>query len=275
MQESGFRVKKRLGQNFLVAPEYLMRIVEAAELDPQTAVLEIGPGWGSLTQHLLERAGRVVAVEVDRQLVEILQERFAEEEHLRLWAADILKVEMAEVEREMEGFSRRCVVANLPYYITTPIVMKLLESPLSFDTMVIMVQKEVAERMLAPPGNKQYGSLSIAVQYRTTGKVVCKVPPHAFYPPPQVDSMVIRLDRREAPPVQVEDEELFFRLVRSSFASRRKTLLNNLLPLIPQYSRRDVEQLLCDLSIQPERRAETLSMEEFAVLSNRIGDLLK
>jgi 16S rRNA (adenine1518-N6/adenine1519-N6)-dimethyltransferase len=276
----GFSLKKSLGQNFLTDGNTLERIVAAAGLSAESAVLEIGPGAGALTQKLAENAGKVVAVEIDRHLLPLLAETLAQHPNTTVIHGDILKIDLAEVWNEhFSEFSEVSVVANLPYYITTPIVLHLLEQRRHLKQMVIMMQKEVADRITARPGTKDYGSLSVAVQYYCEARELLRVPRTVFIPPPNVDSTVLGLEMRERPAVEVRSEKHFFELVRASFTQRRKTLSNNLLQFYkscsPQLSERaQIDALLLTCGIAPERRAETLSMAEFAAISDNLTDYL-
>ncbi|GIP07751.1 MULTISPECIES: 16S rRNA (adenine(1518)-N(6)/adenine(1519)-N(6))-dimethyltransferase RsmA [Bacillales] len=266
----GFSFKKSLGQNFLIDQNILYKIVEAAGLDEDKGALEIGPGIGALTEKLAQTAGTVTAVEIDQRLIPILREVLEPYGNVRVHHGDVLKVDLHELFRQdFADVSKVSVVANLPYYVTTPILMKLLEEKLPLENIVVMIQKEVAERMAAAPGSKDYGSLSIAVQYYSEPKLVCIVPHTVFIPQPNVESAVIRLAVREQPPVRVEDERFFFEVVQASFAQRRKTIANNLKSrFFPGEGRERLEQLLQEAGIEPSRRGETLSIEEYARLSN-------
>lgn len=269
ISKHGFSFKKSLGQNFLIDANILNKIVEAAELTPERGALEIGPGIGALTERLAQQAKAVTAVEIDQRLIPILRDSLSEYSNVNVRHGDILKVDLHELFREdFSGVDKVSVVANLPYYVTTPILMKLLEERLPLDNIVVMIQKEVAQRMAAQPGGKEYGSLSIAVQYYCEPELVCIVPKTVFIPQPNVESAVIRLKLREQPAVQVEDEQHFFDIVQSSFVQRRKTIANN---LKTRYfnggDREQLEQLLASAGINPTRRGETLSLEEYAVLS--------
>jgi 16S rRNA (adenine1518-N6/adenine1519-N6)-dimethyltransferase len=269
----GFSFKKSLGQNFLIDQNILRKIVSAAELDETKGALEIGPGIGALTQQLAAAAGRVTAVEIDDRLIPILRDVLAGTENVHVEHGDVLKLDLrALMERQFSGLSGVSVVANLPYYVTTPILMKLLEEKLPLEHIVVMIQKEVAERMAAKPGGKEYGSLSVAVQYYCVPELVCIVPHTVFIPQPNVDSAVIKLSLRDKPPVEVADEAHFFRTVQACFAQRRKTVANNLTAFVGKARRELVGPLLEGCGIDPSRRGETLSLSEFAALSRALLD---
>ncbi|NMO97734.1 16S rRNA (adenine(1518)-N(6)/adenine(1519)-N(6))-dimethyltransferase RsmA [Paenibacillus lemnae] len=265
----GFSFKKSLGQNFLIDQNILHNIVAAAHLTPDKGALEIGPGIGALTEKLAQTAGKVTAVEIDRRLIPILEEVLSPYPNVSVEQGDVLKVDLKDLfARHFEGVSGVSVVANLPYYVTTPILMKLLEEKLPLENIVVMIQKEVAQRMAASPGSKDYGSLSIAVQYYCEPQLVCTVPHTVFIPQPNVESAVIRLKVRDKPAVEVEDEDHFFEIMQASFVQRRKTIANNLKSrYFPKEGRERLEELLQQAEIDPSRRGETLSMEEYAVLS--------
>lgn len=272
-----FALNKRLGQNFLTDENILRKIVAAAGLTKDSYVLEIGPGAGALTQLLAERAKRVIAVEIDRRLEAVLAETLADYDNCAIHFGDVLKMDLGSIiAAECPDDAVLTVVANLPYYVTTPILMKLLTGGLPIRTIVVMIQKEVAERLEAKPGTKSYGSLSIAVQYMADPEIVMTVPKTVFIPQPNVDSAVIRIDLRPERKVAVANEAFFFRLVRASFGQRRKTLINNLMNNL--YSKQQKTQLLAaihEAGIDPGRRGETLTIEEFARLSDTLNQTLK
>ena len=255
---------RRLGQNFLISPGVVRAVVEAAEIENGDRVLEIGPGIGTLTQGLLEAGAEVTAVELDKKLPAVLAETLRGYEHLKVVQGDILKTDIPA----LMGDHPFKVAANLPYYITTPILLSLLEQSLPITHIVTMVQKEVAERMTARPGGKDYGALSVAVQYHTEPEIVLDVPPSCFFPAPEVDSAVIACTVRQTPAVAVQDEKLFFRVVKASFGQRRKTLSNALKPL--GFSKAQIEDALLGAGIDSTRRGETLSLEEFAAIANKL-----
>ena len=264
------RASKRLGQNFLVDRGVVQGIVDAAELSPEDTVLEIGPGIGTLTQGLAETGARVVAVELDKKLPAVLAETLKGYDNVQIVPGDILKLNIPEI-LELRAGERFKVVANLPYYITTPIIMTLLEQRLPIERLVTMVQKEVAVRMTARPGSKDYGALSIAVQYFTVSRLIMDVPPRSFLPAPEVTSAVISCHVQDVPTVQPHDEKLFFRLVRAAFGQRRKTLLNALTGagLTKEMSRAG----LAAAGIAENMRGEQLSLADFARLSDAVGRL--
>jgi 16S rRNA (adenine1518-N6/adenine1519-N6)-dimethyltransferase len=277
LKKHGVVLKKSLGQNFLVDPNILYKIVSAAGLDKNKGVLEIGPGIGALTQQLAKEAGKVVAVEIDQRLLPLLKETLSAYPHANVIHGDVLKVDLrALFADQFDGCDKVSVIANLPYYITTPIIMKLLEEKLPLEHIVVMIQKEVAERMSAKPGGKEYGSLSIAVQYYCEPEVVAIVPYTVFIPRPNVDSAVIKLKVREEPAVQVDDEEFFFDVVQASFVQRRKTIYNNLAArYFTKETKGQLEPILLEAGIEPSRRGETLSMQEYARLSHCLSAALK
>jgi 16S rRNA (adenine1518-N6/adenine1519-N6)-dimethyltransferase len=273
IKQHQFSFKKSLGQNFLIDQNILRKIIGYAELTSRDGVLEIGPGIGALTEYLARSAKRVVAVEIDQRLIPILKNNLATYEGVKIIHGDVLQQDLHTLlQEEMQGVERIHVVANLPYYVTTPIIMKLLEERLPLYSIVVMIQKEVADRISAEPGGKEYGSLSIACQYYAEVDYCMTVPKNVFIPKPNVDSAVIRLKLRKTPKVHVEDESLFFRIVRAAFAQRRKTIYNNLRTSVPQV--KDWQQVLEQNGISPNRRGETLSIEEFGRLSNYVNGML-
>ncbi|MFC7394720.1 16S rRNA (adenine(1518)-N(6)/adenine(1519)-N(6))-dimethyltransferase RsmA [Scopulibacillus cellulosilyticus] len=267
-----FSFKKSLGQNFLIDENILKKIVSSADLSPYSGVIEIGPGAGALTQFLADEADKVVAFEIDQRLKPILAETLKDKDNVKVYYEDILKADLKKIiEMEFPDNNDIMVVANLPYYVTTPILMKLLTEKLPIRGIVVMIQKEVADRLEAEPCEKSYGSLSIAVQYLSDPKVVMTVPKTVFVPQPNVDSSVIRLNIRKQKKVDVEDEDFFFKVVRASFAQRRKTLMNNLLNnLFTKDKKEALIKALSVINIDPKRRGETLSIEEFAKLSDAL-----
>lgn len=274
LKKYGFTFKKSLGQNFLIDTNILNRIVDHAELTDETGAIEIGPGIGALTEQLAKRAKKVLAFEIDQRLLPILADTLSPYPHAKVIHQDVLKVNLKEtLAQEFEGIEDLMVVANLPYYVTTPILMKLLEEQIPVRGIVVMLQKEVADRIAAKPGTKDYGSLSIAIQYYTEAETVMVVPKTVFNPQPNVDSAVIRLIRRNEPAVKVENEAFFFKVVRASFGQRRKTILNNLVNNLPngKANKAAIEQALSEASVDPKRRGETLSIEEFGKLSDELG----
>lgn len=271
IQKHGFMFQKKFGQNFLIDTRVLEKIVAAAGVTKDDCVLEIGPGIGTLTQYLAEAAGHVIAVEIDRNLIPILEETLAEHENVTVVNQDILKTDIKGLADAYHGGRPLKVVANLPYYITTPIVMSLLEGEDLVDSITVMVQKEVAERMMEGPGSKEYGALSLAVQYYAKPYIVANVPPNCFMPRPKVGSAVIRLERYENPPVQVKDEKQMFRIIRASFNQRRKTLANGL-KNSPEldYTKEEIEEAILSLGKGASVRGEALTLEEFAALSDSL-----
>lgn len=271
LQRHHFHFQKKYGQNFLVDTSVLNRIVEAAEITKEDCVLEIGPGIGTMTQYLAESAGTVVAVEIDRNLIPILEETLADYDNITVMNDDVLKVDINKIVEEKNGGRPVKVVANLPYYITTPIIMGLFESNVPLKSITIMVQKEVADRMQVGPGTKDYGALSLAVQYYAKPEIVANVPPNCFIPRPNVGSAVIHLTRYETPPVHVRDEKKMFALIRASFNQRRKTLMNGLNNAAGLgISKEQVSRVLEEMGISQTIRGEALTLEQFAELSDRL-----
>lgn len=273
LEKHGFSFKKSLGQNFLIDTNILRNIVDHAQLSESSGAIEVGPGIGALTEQLAKRAKKVVAYEIDQRLLPILSETLEPYPNAKVIHSDVLKANVKEmIEQEFAGIDDIMLVANLPYYVTTPIIMKILEENLPLRGIVVMLQKEVADRISAKPSTKEYGSLSIAIQYYTVPEVVMIVPKTVFVPQPNVDSAVIRLTIRQKPLVEVKSEEFFFRVTRASFAQRRKTILNNLTSQLDN-GKEKKEAILSALQtagIEPSRRGESLSIEEFAALSDAL-----
>lgn len=269
IEKHGFTFKKSFGQNFLTDTNILNKIVNAADLNDEVGVIEIGPGIGALTEFIARKAKKVVAYEIDPRLIPILAETLAPYDNVKVIHQDILKADVASmIEEEFKDVKHIAVVANLPYYITTPILMGLIEKKLPIDWYVTMMQKEVAERLSANPGSKDYNALSIAVQYYTEAKIALNVPKTVFIPAPNVDSSVVKLTKREQPAVAVENEDFFLEIVHAAFKQRRKTIQNNLNQHFNDLVKEDVTKLLEEAGIVPSRRGETLTIEEFGHLSN-------
>ncbi len=272
IQKYEFAFQKRFGQNFLVDTRVLEKIIQAAGLTKEDMVLEIGPGIGTMTQYLAEHAGRVVAVEIDANLLPILDETLKDYDNVTVINEDILKVDVAALAEKYNGGRPIKVVANLPYYITTPIIMGLFESHVPIHNITVMVQKEVADRMQAGPGTKNYGALSLAVQYYAEPYIVANVPPNCFIPRPNVGSAVIRLTRHEEKPVEVKDEKLMFALIRASFNQRRKTLANSLSNSPELYfTKEEIGAAIEAMGLSPSVRGEALTLEQFAKLADLLG----
>lgn len=265
----GFVFKKGLGQNFLTSQSILEEIAEAADIE-DSGVLEIGPGFGVLTNELCKIAKKVVALEIDERLIPILADTMAEYDNLKVINKDCLKTDMKALIEEEFGGEKISIAANLPYYITTPIITGLIEAQLPINNMVVMVQKEVAERIQAKPSTKDYGALSILCQYYTDPEIVTIVPAGLFVPPPKVDSAVLKMHFRSEPRVKVNDEKMFFRTVKAAFSQRRKTLLNCLASNF-SYGKDRLSEIMESAGIDPKRRGETLSLDEFAKLSDALG----
>ncbi|WP_368986126.1 16S rRNA (adenine(1518)-N(6)/adenine(1519)-N(6))-dimethyltransferase RsmA [Caldifermentibacillus hisashii] len=271
LEKYGFTFKKSLGQNFLIDTNILNNIVDHAEITPESGVIEIGAGIGALTEQLAKRCKKVLAFEIDQRLLPILEDTLSPYPHVSVVHQDFLKADVHQaIETYLQEVKDIAIVANLPYYVTTPIIMKCLEDHLPFRSMVIMMQKEVGSRITAKPGTKDYGSLSIAIQYYTTAEIVMNVPKTVFIPQPNVDSAVVKLTKRDQPVVAVKDEQFFFNIVKFSFAQRRKTILNNLVSQL-ENGKEKKERIMAALEkaeIDPTRRGETLTIEEFAKLSD-------
>lgn len=274
IQKYEFMFQKKFGQNFLIDTHVLEKIISAAGITKNDCVLEIGPGIGTMTQYLAENAGHVVAVEIDRNLIPILKETLADYDNVTVINEDILRVDIKALAEEYNGGKPIKVVANLPYYITTPIIMGLFESGVPIDNITVMVQKEVADRMKEGPGSKDYGALSLAVQYYAEPEIVANVPPNCFIPRPNVGSAVIRLTRHKEMPVEVKDPALMFKIIRASFNQRRKTLQNGLgnAPEL-SYTKEQIAAAIAEMGLTPTIRGEALSLAQFAQLSDILGEM--
>ena len=270
VKKYNFKFSKSLGQNFLIDDSVPRDIVRGAEVCKDDLVIEIGPGVGTLTAQLLNTAKRVVAIELDNDLIPILSQELGDNQNFTLIHNDALKVDFNEIIGDEQSVK---LVANLPYYVTTPIIVKLLKEKYNFKSLTIMIQKEVAERMAAEPGNKDYGALSLLVQYYCNTEIVRKVPPACFIPRPKVDSIVIRLEKLDNPRVEVQNEKLFFDIIRNAFNMRRKTLWNGVKNIgLPKEK---LEEAFSEANVDPKRRGETLSIEEFAALADAIYSRMK
>ena len=274
LQRYGFRFQKKFGQNFLIDPHVLEKIVSAAGITEDDFVVEIGPGIGTLTQYLAHAAREVCAVEIDRNLLPILEDTLSAWNNVTVIHQDILKTDLKKLAEEKNQGRPMKIVANLPYYITTPIIMGLLEKQVPMESMTVMVQKEVAQRMKAEPGTKDFGALSLAVRYYAEPYLAANVPPNCFIPRPNVGSAVIRLTRREQPPVQTKDPARMFRLIRAAFQQRRKTLLNSLRndPGL-QLSRETAEAAIRGCGLDPSVRGETLDLADYAALADQLAEI--
>lgn len=271
LQKYDFHFQKKFGQNFLIDPHVLEKIIAAADITQEDFVLEIGPGIGTMTQYLCENAGRVMAVEIDHNLIPILEETLRSYDNATIVNDDILKLDIVEIAEKYNEGKPIKVVANLPYYITTPIIMELFESHVPLASVTVMVQKEVADRMQAGPGTKDYGALSLAVQYYSQAEIVANVPPNCFMPRPKVGSAVIRLTCHRKCPVRVQDEKMLFRVIRASFNQRRKTLQNGLgndasLPVSKEQAAAAIEAMGWSQTV----RGEALTLEQFAALTDQL-----
>lgn len=267
----GFNLTKALGQNFLTDKNIIDKIIEGASITDQDLVIEIGPGMGVITEELLKRAKKVVAIEIDSRLVPILNCVFKDYENLEIINQDVLKTSLREIinKQGRENYKAVKIVGNLPYYITTPIIMKILEEDLDIESVTIMMQKEVADRIKAKPGTKDYGAITVMVNYFAHVELVTQVSKEVFYPPPKVDSSVLRLEIYKDKPVETVDREMFFRVIKAGFSMRRKTLLNSLCSL-KGISKEKIREILSQSGIDEKRRAETLSVEEFSKISDLI-----
>lgn len=271
VQKHNFKFSKSLGQNFLIDDNVIDKILSGARVSEEDNIIEVGPGIGTLTREMGKTAKKVVAIEIDKSLISILKETLEEFDNVEVINKDILKVDIQELVKEKLNGGPVKLIANLPYYITTPIVMKFLEEDIPVTDIVVMVQKEVADRMNALPGSKDYGALSIAVQYYCETEIVAKAPRHMFVPQPNVDSTVIGLHVREEKKYKVDNEEIFFKTVKASFGQRRKTLLNSLGGL-GFLNKDEIREVLQEANIDEKRRGETLSIEEFANLANKVTE---
>ena len=272
LQKYNFSFQKKFGQNFLIDTHVLDKIIQSANITEDDMVLEIGPGIGTMTQYLAQAAGKVIAVEIDKNLIPILEDTLSGYDNVRVINEDVLKLDLKKLADEENNGKPVKVVANLPYYITTPIIMGLFENEVPVESITVMVQKEVADRMQTGPGNKDYGALSLAVQYYADPYIVANVPPNCFMPRPNVGSAVIRLTRHKEVPVQVNDEKLMFKIIRASFNQRRKTLANGLnnAPDI-HLSKEVIQESIEELGVPVTIRGEALTLQQFAQLSNIIG----
>ncbi|MBC5689924.1 16S rRNA (adenine(1518)-N(6)/adenine(1519)-N(6))-dimethyltransferase RsmA [Mediterraneibacter sp. NSJ-55] len=273
LKKYGFVFQKKYGQNFLIDPHVLDKIIRAAKITKDDFVLEIGPGIGTMTQYLACAARKVAAIEIDKALIPILKDTLNGYDNIKIINGDVLKTDIAELAKKENAGEPIKVVANLPYYITTPIIMGLFENHVPLKSLTVMVQKEVAQRMQAGPGTKDYGALSLAVQYYAKPYLAANVPPNCFMPRPKVGSAVIRLERYTEPPVKVKNEKLLFQIIRASFNQRRKTLVNGLKNCTElTILREEAEQALLELGIDSNVRGEALTLEQFAALADRLGE---
>lgn len=274
VKKHGFKFTKSLGQNFLIDDNIVDKIVAGAGIGPEDKIIEVGPGIGTLTREMASRAQNLMAVEIDKNLIPILEDTLGDYDNVKIVNEDIIKADIRGLIDENLSGGPVKLVANLPYYITTPIIMRFLEENINVTDIVVMVQKEVAERMNAQPGGKDFGALSVAVQYYCDTEIVAKVPRHLFVPQPNVDSIVIALRVRPERKYKVDDEGLYFKVVKAAFGQRRKTLLNSISSM-GNLAKDQVKEALEEAGIDPKRRGETLSLDEFAILSNVIGNKLK
>lgn len=273
MKKYGIKANKSLGQNFLIEDEVISRIVENANITNEDLVIEIGPGLGTLTNELIKKAKKVIAVELDDKMIQILQDRFSLYDNIEIINQDILKVNLNEIiskEKQEIGIKNAKIVANLPYYITTPIIMKLLEEKTDIETITVMIQKEVADRLCETPGGKQSGAITYTIYYYAEAEKVLKVPNTSFIPAPEVDSEVIKLKIRKNPPIQVKDEEKLFKIIKYAFMQRRKTLINALSQSDINKSKEEIKNILESLGIKETIRGEALTIQDFADISNNI-----
>ena len=273
MKKYNIRANKSLGQNFLISQSVVETIVESSEIEREDLVIEIGPGLGTLTKYLLEKAGKVICIELDKKMVRILEDRFKLYNNFELLYQDVLKVDLKNLiknEKEKNNFKNVKIVANLPYYITTPIIMKLLEEKLDLESITVMIQKEVADRLIATPGDKETGAITYSVYYYATSQAILEVPNDSFIPEPEVTSKVIKLNIRKNPPVKVKSKEVIFRIIKSAFMQRRKTLLNALVNTKVFLNKEEGIRILKEIGLAEDIRAEKLTIEDFAKITNII-----
>ena len=273
MKKYNIRANKSLGQNFLINENVVETIVESSEIEREDLVIEIGPGLGTLTKYLLEKAGKVICIELDKKMVRILEDRFKLYNNFELLYQDVLKVDLKNLiknEKEKNNFKNVKIVANLPYYITTPIIMKLLEEKLDLESITVMIQKEVADRLIATPGDKETGAITYSVYYYATSQAILEVPNDSFIPEPEVTSKVIKLNIRKNPPVKVKSKEVMFRIIKSAFMQRRKTLLNALVNTKVFLNKEEGIRILKEIGLAEDIRAEKLTIEDFAKITNII-----
>lgn len=271
LSESGFKFSKSLGQNFLINEHVLNNMIENSCIDKNTNVIEIGPGFGTLTQRLCMNAKKVVSIEIDKSVIPILKNNLSDFDNLKIINADCMKTDLNEIIKEEFGGGKTVIAANLPYYITTPIIMNILETGVNIHSLTVMIQKEVAERIVAQPGTKSYGALSVAVSFYSIPEIIMTVPPSSFIPQPKVSSSVIKLGIRSEPYVKVRDEKMFFKIVRAAFSQRRKTLQNALAnnPEIPA-DKEKIGNILNSMELDIKIRGESLTSEQFAALSDML-----
>jgi len=274
MRKYNISANKSLGQNFLINEEVVENIVNSSNITEKDLVIEIGPGLGTLTEHLLEKAGKVIAIELDNRMLEILNQRFYQYTNFEIINQDVLKVDLNSIinnEKNYNNFENVKIVANLPYYITTPIVMKLLEEKLDIQSITVMIQKEVAQRLIATPGDKLTGAITYCVYYYAESESIMTVPNSSFIPEPEVESQVIKLNIRKKPPVRIENEELFFRVIKTSFMQRRKTLINSLANGGLVKNKEEFKQVLNKMELDSNVRGETLTIEQFAKITQELS----
>ena len=273
MKKYKIRANKALGQNFLINQNVVDTIVESSNITKQDLVIEIGPGLGTLTKELLEKAGKVICIELDKKMIKILTDRFSLYENFEIIHGDVLQIRLNKIikeEKEKNGFQSAKIVANLPYYITTPIIMKLLEDRLDLESITVMIQKEVADRLIAIPGERETGAITYSVYYYATAEGIMEVPNDSFIPEPEVTSKVIKLTLRKEPPVEVKSRGVMFRIIKSAFMQRRKTLLNALTNTKVFMSKEEGLRILKELHLDENVRAEKLTLQDFAEITNKI-----